>query len=90
MSFDSFQTSGNSPGRARRIALLGFGPAGSAVAGGLFDRTRIPDPKLVSILDLADRSQDQSLHEHKTTRGVRLQSDHVRREPDATGYAEAA
>ena len=79
MSFDSFQTSGNSPGRARLIALLGFGPAGSAVAGGLIDRTKIPDP----ILDLADRSEDRSLHEHQTTRGVRRQS-------GATGYAEAA
>ena len=73
MSFDSFQTSGNSPGRARRIGL-GFGPAGSAVAGGLIDRTKIPDPKLASIFDLADRSNHRSLHEHRKPVGAGLQT----------------
>ena len=64
MSFDSFQTSGNSPGRndqSRRIAILGFGAVGSPLARRLTDTIRIPGFDLASILDRMDRSKDRSL-----------------------------
>jgi hypothetical protein len=73
MSFDSFQTSGNSPGRGRQPGTSGFSPAGSAMAGGL-DRTWLTDFKFSSILDPADRSGDRSLHEHNNLVGAGLQS----------------
>jgi hypothetical protein len=73
MSFDSFQASGNSPGCPYRIALPGFGTAGSAVAR-LIDRTKLSDRKLASILDLADRSKDRSLYEHRKPVGAGLQT----------------
>jgi hypothetical protein len=74
MSFDSFQTSGNSPGCGRSPDPSGFGPAGSAVAGGLIERLRLSDFTFASILDLAHRSTDRSLHEHKNLVGAGLQS----------------
>lgn len=63
MSFDSFQTSGNSPGRARRIAILGFGTVGSAVARRLTDRIRIPGLQLALILDRRARLKKRAFGE---------------------------
>ena len=83
MSFDSFQTSGNSPGRARRIALPGFGSVGAPVSRRLIYRTQIPGLELAAILE------DQSQLQPETIRGVRLQSDQVRPTPGATGHVEA-
>ena len=74
MSFDSFQTSGNSPGCGRPPGTSGFGPAGSALAGGLIERPRLFDFTFASILDLADRSTRWSLHEHKNLVGAGIQS----------------
>ena len=74
MSFDSFQTSGNSPGCGCRPGPSGFGPATSAMAGCLIERPRLSDFTFASILDLADRSTDRSLHEHKNLVGAGLQS----------------
>src|SRR5437667_5711781 len=52
MSSDSFQTSGNSPGhQVRRVAILGFGTVGSAVARRLTGPRKLPGLELVSILD---------------------------------------
>ena len=64
MSFDSFQTSGNSPGRnnqPRRIAIFGFGTLGSAFGRRLADTIRIPGLDLASVLHFMDRSKDRSL-----------------------------
>ena len=74
MSFDSFQTSGNSPGCGRPPGSSGFGPAGSAMAGGLIERPRLSDVTFASILDLADRFPDGSLHEHNNLVGAGLRS----------------
>jgi glyceraldehyde-3-phosphate dehydrogenase/erythrose-4-phosphate dehydrogenase len=85
MSFDSFHTSGNSPGprrQPRRIAILGFGTVGFSVTRRLTDNIKVPGIELTSILDLADRSrdrslpaqEDRSLQEHfKETAGAGLQ-----------------
>ena len=69
MSVDSFLTSGNSPGARRcRVAILGFGTVGSAVAsrlGGPAPAGNVDGLELTQILDrrafakrdaLADRS----------------------------------
>ena len=81
MSFDSFQTSGNSPGRTRRIPVPGFGPVESAVFRRLIYRTKIPG------LELAAISDDQSQLQPETRQG-RTPSMDFKGEPLA-GYVEA-
>ena len=52
MGLNSFQTSGNSPGRTRcRIGLLGFGALGAAVAARLTDQAALPSLELAHIFD---------------------------------------
>jgi hypothetical protein len=79
LSFDSFQTSGNSPGRARRIALPGF--VGSAVSRRVIYRTKTSGLKLAAMLE------DQSQLQPETSQG-RTPSMDIKGKPLA-GYVEA-
>src|SRR5947209_15447300 len=66
MSVDSFLTSGNSPGARRcRVALLGFGTVGSAVAHRLGGTDPVDGLELTHILDRrADAKRDALADRH--------------------------